>query len=286
MAQSLKKINAFLKLIRLRLSLLVTFSALTGYLFTGHPEVFSLFVLATGVFLLAAGSSALNQYQERQLDAMMERTRSRPIPLGLVQVWEALLIAISIIISGVLILWQLQTTTMLLGLLNILLYNGLYTPLKTKTPLSILPGALVGAIPPLMGWSVSGESLIHPHILFLASFMFLWQIPHFWLLMIMYGKDYERAGFSTISSHFKPTSLKIIVFAWASTTSIFLLSFSLFGLMMPLMLILFLFGINLLFILLFYRFLFGRPENILSAFITINSFMAIVLLLFVVIGFL
>ncbi|WP_158275632.1 protoheme IX farnesyltransferase [Marinilabilia rubra] len=284
MSHSSKNITVLLQLVRLRLSLLVTFSAITGYLFTGEAEVSSLLVLASGVFLLAAGSSALNQYQERHLDGRMERTRLRPIPSGLVLPLEALFIATSIIIAGSLVLWQLQAATMVLGLFNILLYNGLYTPLKTKTPLSILPGALVGAIPPLMGWSVSGGSLVHPHILFLASFMFLWQVPHFWLLMIMYGKDYEKAGFSTISKHFKPASLKIIVFAWATTTSVFLLSFPLFGLVIPLALVMFLFALNLFFIIIFYRFLFGRPENILSAFITINSFMAIVLILFVMIG--
>ncbi len=270
---------------RPRLSLLVAFSALMGYLLTGDFAVVVAVMLMTGVFLLSAGSSALNQYQERQLDALMPRTRRRPIPSGSIAADTALVTACSLIVAGTLVLYLISPAAMWLGLINIGLYNGIYTPLKAKTPLSILPGALVGAVPPLMGWSAGSAFLWHPHILFVALFMFLWQIPHFWLLITMYGKEYEQAGFPTISRYFSHNRIKTIVFLWGLFTSLFLFLHPLFYLHFPLAFVLTLLIINTLFIVLFYRFLFKSPENLFSAFITINSFMTLVLVLFVIARF-
>jgi protoheme IX farnesyltransferase len=264
---------------------LVTFSALIGYLLSDGFDLVTAGLLMGGVFLLSAGSSTLNQYQERGLDARMSRTRNRPIPSGLITPTAALMTALGLLFSGATLLYLTSTAAFLLGLINIALYNGLYTPLKTKTLFSIIPGALVGAVPPLMGWSAAGGWLLHPHILFVALFMFLWQIPHFWLLISMYGKEYEEAGFSTISQHFSHAQVKHIVFVWAIFTSLFLLFFPLFQLHFPLSFVAILVLTNALFITLFYRFLFRRPENLFSAFITINSFMTVILVLLVVARF-
>ncbi len=273
------------QLIRPRLSLLVTFSALIGYLLSDSFDPVTAGLLMGGVFFLSAGSSALNQYQERELDARMTRTKNRPIPSGLITPTGAGIAALGLLFSGATLLYLSSTAAFWLGLINIALYNGLYTPLKTKTLFSIIPGALVGAVPPLMGWSAAGGWLLHPNILFVAFFMFLWQIPHFWLLITIYGKEYEQAGFSTISQHFSHQQVKRIVFIWGILTSFFLFLFPLFQLSFPLTVIAMLVVTNGLFIALFYHFLFSRPENLFSAFIAINSFMTVILVLIVVARF-
>jgi len=174
---------------------------------------------------------------------------------------------------------------MALGLTNILFYNLIYTPLKTRSWLAIVPGALVGAVPPLIGWTSAGYELFHPRILFVASFVFLWQIPHFWMLMIKYGKEYELAGFSSISKILNQRQIKSVTFGWAVITSLFLMMFPLFGIILSQTELGFFIAINLMFITLFYRLLFKGNiiKTIGKAFILINTF-ALVVFLFLVIN--
>ncbi len=266
---------------RPRLSLLVAFSALAGYLLTGLFNLPGAVTLVAGVFLLSSGSSALNQFQERTLDARMPRTRNRPIPAGKITPHFTLVASALLLATGSIILFLLSPPAMLLGWVNILLYNGIYTPLKTRSAFSIVPGALVGAVPPLMGWSAAGIALVHPHILFIALFMFLWQIPHFWLLLTIYGEEYEQAGYHTLSRYFSPRRIKTIVLIWAGITSLFLFLFPAFKLPLSLLLTGFLVAVNTIFILVFYHFLFKKPERLTAAFVTINTFMTLVLILFV-----
>lgn len=173
---------------------------------------------------------------------------------------------------------------MMLGILNLVLYNLIYTPLKTRSWLAIIPGALVGGVPPLIGWTSAGHYLFHPNAIFLFIFVCLWQVPHFWLLMIKYGKEYESAGFSTISTILSEIQIKKVVFLWGVTTSVFLMSFPLFGFNLKPFLIVSMVVTNLFFIRLFYRFLFQdrNPQTVSRAFILINSYaMAIFILLIV-----
>lgn len=279
-------LKAISLLSRPRLSMLVAFSALAGYLLTGLFSFPGGVALGAGVFLLSSGSSALNQFQERNLDARMPRTQKRPIPSGKITPRFALTASILLLATGSSVLFLLSPLAMMLGWLNILLYNGIYTPMKTRSAFSIIPGALVGAIPPLMGWSAAGASLTHPHILFVASFMFLWQIPHFWLLLTIYGEEYEKAGYHTLSRYFSRKGIKSIVFLWALLTSLFLFLFPVFQLQLPTFLAGFLIAGNTLFILLFYNFLFKKPEKLTAAFVTINTFMTVMLVLFVAARFL
>jgi protoheme IX farnesyltransferase len=262
---------------------MVTFSSVIGYLLTRNSiDIKFLWVIA-GVFLLAGGSSGLNQYQERNIDKLMTRTAKRPIPSGKIKPGPAFLISTFFILTGFLLLLQNGILPALLGLSNAFVYNLMYTPLKRISPLSIIPGAVVGAIPPMIGWTSAGGDIFHPNIIFVAIFMFSWQIPHFWLLMIIYGKQYELAGFSSISRFFNETQIKYLVFYWTLMTSVFIFLFPLFNIILHPALIAILVVLNLGFIYLFYKLIFRKTEakSIRQAFIAINSFMMLVLLIFI-----
>ena len=240
--------------------------------------------LFVGVFLLAAGTSVLNQVQECRQDALMKRTIRRPIPAGEISRTAALPIAIVLMLCGTLLLSLNGWLPMALGLSNVVFYNLIYTPLKTRSWLAIIPGAFVGAVPPLIGWTSAGFNVVHSNILFVAIFVFLWQIPHFWLLMIKYGKEYELAGFSSISKVLNERQIKSVVFGWGVFTSLFLMLFPLFDFSLKPILLVALIAMNFLFITLFHRFLFqeASPKTIRKAFVLINSYAVGVFLCLVV----
>lgn len=272
------------RLIRGRLSLMVTFSALTGYLLTSSTPGSDFMFLFAGLFLLASGASVLNQVQERKQDSMMQRTRTRPIPAGEITSMNAAWLAILFIGTGASVLLRNGWIPMILGLLNIVFYNLIYTPLKTRSWLAIIPGALVGGVPPLIGWTSAGFGLFHPHAVFLFIFVCLWQVPHFWLLMIKYGKEYEKAGFSSISKVLDEGQIKTVVFIWGVVTSLFLMSFPVFGFILNPVLLVSLIVTNIFFIRYFYRFLFRgkHSRTIRYAFILINSYAMVVFILLIV----
>ena len=254
---------------------------MTGYFLTGRSAGVSLIFVLAGVFLLSAGTSVLNQIQEARHDALMPRTTLRPIPAGEISRMQAALVSMILIIGGTFILSLNGWIPMILGLLNIVFYNLIYTPLKTRTLLAIIPGAVVGAVPPLMGWTSAGFYVFHPNAIFLATFVFLWQIPHFWLLMIKYGKEYELAGFSSISKILNEHQIKSVVFLWGVITSVFLMMFPFFGFNLRPLVLGLLIVLNLYFIRQFYRFLFldRNSKTIFKAFILINSYAVAVFLL-------
>jgi len=273
------------RLTRIRLSLMVSISAMTGYFLTGSSPKWALFLVFGGVFLLAAGTTVLNQVQECGQDALMKRTVKRPIPSGEISGPAASLIAALLILAGTFLLSRNGWLPMVLGLSNIVFYNLIYTPLKTRSWLAIIPGALVGAVPPLIGWTSAGFYIFHPNAMFVAIFVFLWQIPHFWLLMIKYGKEYESAGFSSISKMLNERQIKLVVFYWGVITSLFLMLFPFFGFSFKPLLLGSLIGINFLFVSLFHRYLFRdkSSKTIRKAFILINTY-AMVVFLFLVIN--
>jgi protoheme IX farnesyltransferase len=222
--------------------------------------------------------------QEYRQDALMPRTINRPIPSGEITFSAAAFITFLLIFSGALVLSINGWTPMILGLLNIVFYNLIYTPLKKRSWLAILPGAIVGGVPPLIGWTSAGHYLLHLNAIFLFIFVCLWQVPHFWLLMIKYGKEYESAGFSTISRFLSEIQIKKVVFYWGIITSVFLMSFPFFGFDLKPFLLGSLIVTNLFFIRLFHRFLFQdrNSQTISRAFILINTYAIAIFILLIV----
>jgi heme o synthase len=147
-----------------------------------------------GTLLVAAGTAALNQYVEREMDSVMRRTAARPLPSGTLQPREVLIFGVATIVLGA--VWLLLAVNWLAALVAVLtsvLYLGLYTPLKTRTTLSTAVGAIPGALPPLIGWSAAHGSLsLGGWVLF--AILFFWQFPHFMAIAWMYREDYARAG--------------------------------------------------------------------------------------------
>jgi protoheme IX farnesyltransferase len=189
-------IRACAALFRLKLSLLNGVSALAGYfLFPSHGEILSALAAFTGVVLLAAGGSALNQVLEHDLDARMLRTRKRPVPQQVMTRRGASATGVFVLLLGFMLLGFIgSTVTALLGAMALVWYLVVYTPLKTRTTLALPLGALCGAFPPLIGWSLAGGYPGDYRIVTLAGLLFLWQVPHFWLFQRRHAEDYRRAG--------------------------------------------------------------------------------------------
>ncbi len=222
--------SLFLQLTKIKISLLATLSTATGYLLATGRITIHMLVPTAAVFLLACGSCALNQYQESEIDQRMERTKSRPIPSGRLDPETALWISLSLILSGALTLFfGAGDLALALGLFAVLWYNIIYTPLKQKTAFAAVPGALVGAIPPALGWVAGGGEIFDPRIGGVALFFFIWQIPHFWILLLVASKDYENAGLPSITRIFSTEQIKGIIFIWLLSTGVSSLIFPLFG---------------------------------------------------------
>lgn len=216
-----EKIKILSELTKIRITFFVMIT--TGFGYIAATDIFNLnllFILA-GVLSLACGSAVLNHYQERFTDALMERTKNRPIPFGKITPVKALEISILLILIGVALLFiGGNLLSVFFGILNLIWYNGIYTPLKRKSSLAIIPGSLVGAIPPVIGWVAAGGDLLNPQILMIAFFFFIWQIPHFWLLLLVLDKDYKNAGMPTLTNLFSKNQLARITFMWIMATAI------------------------------------------------------------------
>lgn len=189
-------IRALALLTRPRLALLNGVTAVAGYLlFPAEAHVTVLLAAFCGVALLAAGGSAINQVMEQDIDRLMERTRLRPLPRGQMTPAAATIIGGSMITGGLTLLGTVGgAPPALLGAGALLWYLALYTPLKRRTSFALMIGALCGAIPPLIGWCLAGGRLTDFRIMLLACLLYLWQIPHFWLLQRRHADDYRAAG--------------------------------------------------------------------------------------------
>ncbi len=184
----------------------------------------------------------MNQFQERKIDKFMPRTRIRPLPSGRVTPSAALIIAFSLMVIGAAVVYfSSNLLAALLGILTGVWYNAVYTPLKQKTTMAVIPGALIGAIPPAVGWVVGGRSLADHQLWAVAFFFFIWQIPHFWLLLLRFGKQYEAAGFPSLTRSFSVPQLARITFMWILATAAACIVIPLFGAGHSLLLILGLF---------------------------------------------
>ena len=187
-------------LIKHRLSLSVVFSSVCSYLIAF--DVFSLttfLLLIIGGFFVVGSSNGLNQIIERRRDALMIRTSSRPLPSGLMTVNQALIICLFLSLLGLTMLYIINFRTAIFGLISMIIYLALYTPLKPITPLSVFFGAIPGAIPFMLGWvAVTDRFSIETGILFMIQFF--WQFPHFWAIGWVSHDDYKNAGFKMLPS--------------------------------------------------------------------------------------
>ncbi|SHJ46254.1 protoheme IX farnesyltransferase [Malonomonas rubra DSM 5091] len=228
--QLLLRLNDLRLLTRAELSGMVAFAALTGNLFGAQRWSLESFQVCFAVLLLAAGCSALNQWQERDLDARMQRTRNRPLPAGTLPPSAALFLTAVLLVCGLLLLAFLPSQLpLLLGLLAIIWYNAIYTPLKRVTAFAALPGAICGALPPLIGWTAAGESLLDVKIISLFITLFLWQVPHSWLLLCHYRKDLQLSGLPNLFTTFSTQRLMRINSYWLLALLFCYLQFPLFG---------------------------------------------------------
>jgi protoheme IX farnesyltransferase len=191
-----QRVNDILELTKLRVTSLVVLTTWMGFSLAGGKSYTWLWWMTmAGTWLVAAGASVLNQYIERDLDAKMRRTQNRPLPQK--RMTPEMALGVGVLISCVGLLQLAITVNLLtsfLAALSLASYLFLYTPMKTRTALCTLVGAIPGAIPPMMGWSgVRGSLTLEAWILF--AILFLWQLPHFLAIAWMYREDYARAGF-------------------------------------------------------------------------------------------
>ncbi|NWF88919.1 MAG: protoheme IX farnesyltransferase [Ignavibacteriaceae bacterium] len=214
---------------KLKITSFVTLTTLFGYICFTPKLTVALLSAVVGTLLLAAGASVINHIQEYKIDALMTRTKNRPIPSGKITVTSAGIISVILIAFGSLILLSIGLVPLILGLLNIFWYNIIYTPLKKISPIAIIPGSMVGAIPPAIGWTSAGGYLFDPQILVISFFFFIWQIPHFWLLLLFLGKEYEQAGYPTLTKLFDIKQLSRITFVWITATVVASLLIPFFG---------------------------------------------------------
>jgi len=191
---------AFIELTKPRITFLILVSTALGYYLgnTGQFELFNFLITIIGTTMLAGGAGAINHYIEKDLDMLMERTKSRPIPAGLISSQTALYFGIIQSFLGFgLLLAFVNMLTALLGLLTIVLYIFVYTPLKMITWLNTTIGAVPGALPALGGWAASANEL-NPNAWILFAILFLWQHPHFYAIALMCKEDYKKAGFKML----------------------------------------------------------------------------------------
>ena len=211
------------ELTKFRLTLSVVFSSFISYMLGAKEfDIKILMLLLFGGFFVVAASNIYNQIIEKDLDALMIRTRNRPLPTNRISVNAALILAILFTIIGLTLLYIIYPIVALLAAVSIFLYASVYTPLKLITPLSVFVGAIPGALPFMLGWvAATGEVGIEAIILFLMQFF--WQFPHFWSIGWMQNKDYENAGFKMLPTgkKDKSTTSQIIFYSiWAVLMSI------------------------------------------------------------------
>lgn len=213
----------FKEITKAKLAVSVVISSLAGYLLGAtQVQAMPLLLLAFGGYCMVGASNAFNQVIERDLDALMNRTLNRPIPSGRMTVGTAITIAVAMTIIGIVALYVVNPKTAMFGAVSIFLYTSVYTPLKTKTPLSVFVGAFPGAIPYMLGWvAATNDFGIEPGTLFMIQFF--WQFPHFWALGWMLHDDYKKAGFKMLPTGHRDsgTALQIIMYTlWMILISI------------------------------------------------------------------
>ena len=224
-------VKNFTEITKLRLSVSVVFSSVAGYLL-GAAEVdfMILLLLCIGGYCMVGASNVYNQIMERDLDSLMDRTKNRPIPAGRMSIAAALSIAIILTIVGISVLYSINPQTAMFGTISIFIYVFLYTPLKTKTPLSVFVGAFPGAIPFMLGWvAATNDFGIEPGTLFMIQFF--WQFPHFWAIGWFLFDDYKKGGFFMLPTgkRDRTTAVQVVFYSVCTVLSSLIPAFGVTG---------------------------------------------------------
>ncbi len=205
----------FSKLIKLRLTFLVVFSASISYLIGSKENGIIIWAdwakLIVGGFLVTSAANCFNEIIEKDLDRLMKRTADRPIPAGRMTTGQALVLGLFMAITGTYLLGSLNVLTGLLSVFSIILYAFAYTPLKRKSPIAVFVGAIPGALPPLIGY-VAAHGKIDSIALILFGIQFVWQFPHFWAIAWVLDDDYKLAGFRLLPTQKRDRASAIITF--------------------------------------------------------------------------
>ena len=208
------RLNDFKAITKMGLSLSVVFSCISGYLLAAENiNISIILLLALGGYCMVGASNVFNQIIERELDGLMQRTKSRPIPMKKISIVNSFIIAVLLTLAGLTILYSINERTAMFAAVSIFIYTSVYTPLKQITPLSVFAGAIPGAIPFMLGWvACTGEFGIEPGVLFMIQFF--WQFPHFWSIAWFLDDDYKKAGFKMLPTGKKDkgTALQIIAY--------------------------------------------------------------------------
>ncbi len=209
------KIKNWLELSKLKIMVPVSLTGFTGF-FAFNPHLSPGLLLTTfGIFLMAISASVLNQIQESGLDSKMARTCNRPLPSRRIRLQDAILFFIITLVTGLAFIYFAGNfKAALIGLITVIWYNGIYTYSKRITPFAVVPGAVTGALPPVIGWVAAGGGIWDKPVIFIAFLIFIGQIPHFWLLIMKYGEDYKQAGIPSLTDVFNLNQISRLTFAW------------------------------------------------------------------------
>jgi len=220
---SVSVLSDFKEITKMRLAISVVFSSVAGYFLGAEVVNFvTVLLLAIGGYCMVGASNAYNQIIEKDLDVLMDRTKNRPIPAGRMSVNTAFIIASTLTVIGLVVLYIINPKTAMFGAISIFLYVSVYTPLKTRTPLSVFVGAFPGAIPFMLGWvAATNEFSIEPGTLFMIQFF--WQFPHFWAIGWWLFDDYKKGGFFMLPTgkRDKGTAIQVILYTvWTILVSL------------------------------------------------------------------
>jgi heme o synthase len=219
----------YLELSKLKIMIPVSLTGFTGYfIFNPHLTLNIVFV-TIGILLMAISASVLNQIQEVEPDRKMNRTQNRPIPAMKITLSRAILFFMCNLIAGTaLICLAGNLSSAVIGLITLIWYNGLYTYSKRITAFAVVPGAVTGALPPLIGWVAAGGGIWDKPIIFIEFLFFTGQIPHFWLLILKYGEEYKNAGIPSLTEILSREQINRLTFIWvvsSVTAALFLCYF-------------------------------------------------------------
>ena len=215
------KLKYWLELSKFKIMTPVSLTGFTGYFIFKPFFSYQIILISIGVLLLAIAASVLNQIQEVEPDSRMDRTKNRPIPAGNIDIGHAIMFFLVNLLAGLAIIYLAgNLKAMIVGLITIIWYNGIYTYSKRITSFAVVPGAVTGALPPLIGWMAAGGSIWDKPVIFLEFLLFIGQIPHFWLLIMKYGEEYKDAGVPSLSDIFNRSQINWLTFSWVVTSAV------------------------------------------------------------------